>query len=174
MFVVFDESGIGSRASLLPSDIEGEQSFAIDKDLYLEIQNNAFVLKELTLTTRNGITYVERITTLTRLPQTMQPVYEGRHGDIVLAIKWFGMSLEYAPHIRKVGVHEYSFCLGTPVTPLCDPVRLSHGTIAQMEHILPQDSLVMRAQLFKAASVFVSRPYLGFTYSYYLDGLMDF
>lgn len=172
MFVVFDENGLGARTSLVKGEAH-EKSFVISEALYLEVQSNPFVLRELTLTRRNGEELVERVSTIVRLNQTMLPIPEGKHGDVILAIKWYGMSLEYAPHIKKVGTHEFSFCTGTPMNPLCDPVKLAHGTVVQMEHILPQDSLPMRAVLFRDASVFVSRPYQNFTYSYYLDG-MDF
>jgi hypothetical protein len=174
VFVVFDANGLGARASLVRSEDPGDRSFAIAQDLYLEIQANPFVLRELTLTRRNGEEIVERVSTIIRLNQTMLPIHQGKHGDVILAIKWYGMSLEYAPHIKKVGTHEFSFCTGNPMNPLCDPVKLSHGTVVQMEHILPEDRLSMRAQCFQQASVFVSRPYVNFTYSYYLDGLMDF
>lgn len=174
MFVVFDENGLGARASLDRSTTPGDKSFEIARELYLEIQANPFVLRELAMTTRNGVTMVERVTTIIRLNQTMQPIPKGKHGDVILAIRWYGMQLEYAPHIKKVGTHEFTFCIDTPLQALCDPVKLSHGTIVQMEHILPEDKLQMRAEWFRRASVFVSRPYHNFTYSYYLDGLMDF
>jgi hypothetical protein len=169
MYVIFDAEGITPRASLTKSEVPGERSFAIEKDLYLEIMNNPFVLRELTLTRKDKALIVERITSIARSNQTMEPMAMGRDGDIVLAIKWHGMAMEYASHVRKVSTHEFNFCTGSVLNPLCDPVKLSHGTIMQMEYILPEDKLPFRADLFAKASVFVARPYVNFRYTYYLD-----
>jgi hypothetical protein len=71
--------------------------------------------------------------------------------------------------VRKVSTHEFNFCTGSVLNPLCDPVKLSHGTLMQMEYILQEDKLPFRADLFSKASVFVARPYVNFRYTYYLD-----
>lgn len=169
MFVIFDADGKHPRSSLVASTVQGEFSFAIPKELYTEIIGNPFVLQELTMTRRDGQLLVERITNIQRSAQTMAPMSQGKDGDIVLAIRWGGTEMEYAPHIRKAATHEFNFCIGTVMNPLCDPVRLSHGTMWQMEYILKEEQLPFRAVLFSKASVFVSRPYINFRYTYYLD-----
>lgn len=169
MYVIFDGSDSPARASLTKSEAKGDLSFEITRELYLEIMGNPFVLKELTLVRRDGMAIVERLTNIPRSNQTMLPVPMGKDGDIVLAITWAGMRMEYAPHIRKASTHEFLFCIGSMLNPLCDPVKLSHGTTVQMEYILKEDKLPFRSELFKKASVFVSRPYTSFSYSYYLD-----
>lgn len=169
MYVIFDAEGKNPRSSLVASTVEGEFSFAIPKELYTEIIGNPFVLQELTMTRRDGQVIVERLTNIPRSNQTMEPVGYGKDGDIVLAIRWGGMEMEYAPHIRKASTHEFNFCIGSVLNPLCDPVRLSHGTLWQMEYILKEDQLPFRADLFSKASVFVARPYHNFRYTYYLD-----
>jgi hypothetical protein len=169
MFVIFDADGQNARASLAKSDLPGENSFSIPKELYTEIMQNPFVLRELTMSRRDGLLVVERLTNIPRSNQTMEPVAFGKDGDIVLAIRWGGMTMEYAPHIRKASTHEFNFCVGSVLNPLCQPVRLSHGTLWQMEYILAPEQMPFRAELFSKANVFVSRPYINFRYTYYLD-----
>jgi hypothetical protein len=166
VYVIFDTTGQTARASLVPSNVPGELSFAVERDLYLEIMSNPFVLRELTLVQRDGTAIVERLTNIPRSNQTMEPVLPGNDGDVVLVIKWNGMEMKYAPHVRKVATHEFLFCLDSVLTPLCEPVKLSHETFWQMEYILTEEQLPFRLDLFKRASVFVSRPYVNFRYTY--------
>jgi hypothetical protein len=169
MFLIFDETGSGARTALAPSDSPTDLSFAIPREIYLEIQANPFVIREFALVRSGATTIVERLTNIPRYDQTMAPVAPGRDGDIVLAIHWYGMAMEYASRIRKASTQEFSFCVGSILNPLCLPVKLSHNTVMQMEYILSEDLLPLRAELFAKASVFVSRPYHNFRYTYYLD-----